>query len=113
MKQKVVILRKTPAFAAFWRLCARSFPRRGIFKGTPLSKCRGFTFPACAFAQGEKAKSVIFAFSRKVHENLGELLPSIFREPEDNASVRRFCGVKEEKGVREFRKRSPVRFKNF
>ena len=41
-----------------------------------------FTFPACAFAQGEKVKNVILTFSKKVHENLGELSPAIFRELE-------------------------------
>ena len=50
MKQNFVIFRKTPTKTRAER-CAfsvRSFPRRGIFQGTPLLKCRGFTFPARA-----------------------------------------------------------------
>ena len=50
MKQNFVILRKTPTKTRAER-CAFSvwsFPRRGIFQGTPLLKCRGFTFPARA-----------------------------------------------------------------
>ena len=54
----------------------RSFPRRGIFRSTPLSKCRGFTFPACSSPLwGEKAKSVIFAFSRIIWNNKGLAFP--------------------------------------
>ena len=37
--------RRTDSGTSF---CVRSFPRRGIFKGTHIIKCRGFTFPAKA-----------------------------------------------------------------
>ena len=58
-------LKKTPTKTRIGR-CAfsvRSFPRRGIFVGTPLSKCRGFTFPARALPRklGARAQKPGFA----------------------------------------------------
>ena len=55
-------LRKTPLSALTARR-NRSFPRRGIFGGTPLSKCRGFTFPARALPRklGARAQKRGFA----------------------------------------------------
>ncbi len=67
-----VSLREQPPFAA--KAARRRFlPRRGIFQGTPLSKCRGFTlFRHTARAvQGAKAKSAVFASAKNyIHTSL-------------------------------------------
>ena len=49
-------LKKTP-LSAFAARRNRSFPRRGMFQGTPLSKCRGFTFPARALPRKLRARA--------------------------------------------------------
>ena len=49
--------------------CLQTANCRGA--GTPLLKCRAFTFPAGSSSLiGEKAKSVIFAFSSTIFKNL-------------------------------------------
>ena len=80
--------RKTPTKTRIGR-CAfsvRSFPRRGIFRGTPLSKCRAFTFPAkaagmrqmeCAYRKARLSDAQKLYY---IHVFLGELTPAERRD---------------------------------
>ena len=98
-------LRKTPLSALAAR-SNRSFPRRGIFRGTPLSKCRGFTFPAGALSRklGALAQKRGFACARIIlmypkfyilHSTFyiqKEILRRAFYRAPENRSAARFLG---------------------